>query len=130
GEKLPESIPYVVQSWNFGNELALVFLAGEVVIDYQLRLKADYDPARLWVTAYANDVVCYIPSKRVLSEGGYEAEESLWYYDRPARFRPEVEDRIVAAVHQIMPKEFLFDAKKAEFPPARSTGEALQSFRL
>jgi len=129
GEKLPASIPYFIQSWNFGNEVVLVFLGGEVVIDYQLRLKKEFDATRLWVTAYANDVPCYIPSRRVLAEGGYEPEESLWYYDRPARFRPEVEERIIAAAHEIMPKEFLFDAKKAEFPPPKSPSEALASFR-
>src|SRR5207237_433191 len=107
----------------------LVFLAGEVVVDYELRLKKEFDSTRLWVNAYANDVPCYIPSKRVLAEGGYEAEDSLWYYDRPAKFRPEAEDKIIAAVHSIMPKDFLFDAKRAEFPPPKSPAEALASFR-
>ena len=94
GEQLPTHLPYFVQSWNFGRDLAMVFLAGEVVIDYTLRLKTTFDPARLWVSGYANGVPCYIPSQRVLREGGYEAEDSLWYYDRPARLAPESEDRI------------------------------------
>ncbi|PYK58381.1 MAG: hypothetical protein DME21_15780, partial [Verrucomicrobia bacterium] len=67
-------------------------------------MKREFDPDRLWVTAYANDVPCYIPSRRILQEGGYEAETSLWYYDRPARLAPAVEDIIVAAVHELMPK--------------------------
>ena len=50
----------------------MVFLPGEVVVDYVLRLKKEFDPARLWVTAYANDEPCYIPSERILKEGGYE----------------------------------------------------------
>ncbi len=129
GETLPATLPYLVQTWSFGHQLALVFLNGEVVVDYALRLKKEFDPARLWVTGYANHVPCYIPSKRILQEGGYEAEDSLWYYDRPQRLAPESEDLIVAAVHDLLPKEFLLDQKRAEFPPPQSAEEALASFR-
>ena len=69
GEKIPATIPYVVQGWAFGDELAMVFLAGEVVVDYSLRLKKEL--GKIWVTGYANDVMAYIPSLRVLKEGGY-----------------------------------------------------------
>lgn len=106
GETLPTALPYVVQTWSFGDRLTMVFLAGEVVVDYVRRLKQDYDASRLWVTAYANDVPCYIPSRRILTEGGYEAETSLWYYDRPARLAPETEDLIHGAVGAIVPAGF------------------------
>ena len=79
GEQLPTSLPYPVQTWNFGDQLALVFLGGEVVVDYSVRLKRELDAQRLWVNGYSNDVPCYIPSRRILDEGGYEAETSLWY---------------------------------------------------
>ena len=70
--KLPEQIPYPVQTLHFGDELAMVFLANEVVVDYSKRLKQEIDATRLWVSAYCNDARCYIPSERVLKEGGYE----------------------------------------------------------
>lgn len=106
GESLPTELPYFTQAWVFPNEYAMVFLAGEVVVDYDLRLKSLFDPSKLWVTAYANDVPCYIPSRRILNEGGYEAETSLWYYDRPARLAPECEDRIIGAVTNLLPGNF------------------------
>ena len=106
GEPLPTVQPYPVQTWCFGDDLAMVFLGGEVVVDYALRLKRELDPSRLWVAAYCNDVPCYIASKRVLREGGYEADDSMIYYDRPTRFAPEVEDRIVATVRDLLPKSF------------------------
>jgi len=84
----------------------MVFLAGEVVVDYALRLKEEYDADRLWVTAYANDVPCYIPSRRILREGGYEAERAMVYFDRPTRLSPKVEDLIVAVVGRLMPRGF------------------------
>lgn len=106
GEALPTRLPYFVQTWSFGDRLTMVFLGGEVVVDYVLRLKKDLDPSRLWVTAYANDVPCYIPSRRILKEGGYEAETSLWYYDRPARLSGEIEDLVHAAVLGQVPEAF------------------------
>jgi len=128
GETLPSALPSIVQTWNFGDQLAMVFLAGEVVVDYSLRLKKEFDVDRLWVNAYANDVPCYIPSRRILQEGGYEAETSLWYYDRPARLSPPVEDMVMSAVHELLPREFLADPKKAEFPPPKTPEEALAAF--
>lgn len=110
GETLPTSIPYFVQSWAFDDRLAVVYLAGEVVVDYALRIKREFDPGRMWITAYANDVPCYIPSRRILSEGGYEAETSLWYYDRPARLAAETEDLIHGAVGELVPKAFRISA--------------------
>lgn len=106
GEKLPTALPYSVATWNFGDQLAMVFLPGEVVVDYALRLKGEYDPQRLWVNGYSNWVPCYIPSRRILKEGGYEAEQSLWYYDRPARLSPETESLIIDSVARQLPKTF------------------------
>ena len=95
GEKLPTKIAYPVQTWAFGDSLAMVHLPGEVVVDYSLRLKKELDGRRLWVTAYANDAPCYIPSERVLKEGGYEGGGAMIYYDLPGRVRarPRREDR-------------------------------------
>lgn len=130
GDALPHALPYMVQTWTFGERLAMVFLGGEVVVDYARRLKADFDPERLWINAYANDVPCYIPSRRILEEGGYEAETSLWYYDRPARLAPAVEDLIVATVHALLPENFRAPAQLAEFPPPRSPEDSLRSMRV
>ena len=106
GETLPSTVPYPVQTWCFGDDLAMVFLGGEVVVDYALRLKWETDAKRLWVTAYSNDVPCYIASKRVLDEGGYEADMSMVFYGRPGRLAPEAEDLIVRTVHELLPPAF------------------------
>jgi neutral ceramidase len=116
GTPLPNSLPYPIQTWSFGDQLALVFLGGEVVVDYGLRLKHDLDSERLWINAYANDVPCYIPSKRILSEGGYEAESSLWYYDQPQQLQPASEELIHATVRELLPPTFHVASKKAASP--------------
>ncbi len=98
GTPLPQKIPYPIQTWSFGSDLAMVFLGGEVVVDYAHLLRRHLDPDRLWVTAYANDVACYIPSQRILQEGGYEGGDAMVWYDLPARLTPQTQDLIVDEV--------------------------------
>ena len=129
GEKVPDALYYPITTWHFGDELAMVFLPGEVVVDYALRLKSEMEGRRLWISGYANYVPCYIPSRRILAEGGYEAEDSLWYYDRPARLSTNVEDLIVQTVHGLLPKSFQSEAKRADLPPPQSPQESLRSLR-
>ncbi|MBY0515145.1 MAG: neutral/alkaline non-lysosomal ceramidase N-terminal domain-containing protein [Gemmataceae bacterium] len=111
--KLDESYPhYPVQVWAFGDQITWVALGGEVVIDYLLRLKKELPPNRtLWVAGYANDVMAYIPSARVLKEGGYEADSSMIYYGMPTKWHPSVEDAIVGKVKELA-------AGKGGIPPA------------
>lgn len=98
GESLRTKISYPVSTWAFGDSLAMVFLPGEVTVDYSLRLKRELDGRRLWVNAYANAAPCYIPSERVLKEGGYEGGGAMIYYDQPAKLAPGLEQKIVDAV--------------------------------
>jgi neutral ceramidase len=100
---LPASYPYPIGIVRFGNDLTLVALSGEVVVDYAIRLKKELGPsAKLWVAAYANDVFAYIPSRRVLTEGGYEPVTSMTYYGLPGPWAPEVEDILVNKVRQMV----------------------------
>jgi hypothetical protein len=102
GELLRTRYDAPVQVWKFGNDLTLVALSGEVVVDYVLRLKRELGADKLWVAAYANDVFAYIPSVRILLEGGYEADYSMYFYDFPTRWAPNVEDSLVKAVHNLI----------------------------
>lgn len=106
GRPLPTGIDYSVTAWAFGDDLAMVFLPGEVVVDFAMRLKRELDGTRLWVTAYANDVPCYIVSRRVLAEGGYEPDSSMIYYGRPSRLSPLVEDRVIEAAKSLLPASY------------------------
>lgn len=106
GRSLPTELPYVTQAWSFGDDLLMINLAGEVVVDYSVRLGREFDRQRLWVNAYANDVPCYIPSNRVLAEGGYEPDRSMLYYDRPASFAQGIEQIIMDAIHRTAPSRF------------------------
>jgi hypothetical protein len=98
--KLRPSYPYPVQAWQLGKDLTLVALGGEVVVDYALRLKKELGPGNTWVAGYSNDVMAYIPSLRVLKEGGYEGGGAMVYYGLPTVWSPRVEEVILAAVHE------------------------------
>jgi neutral ceramidase len=102
--KLPASYPCPAQAWQLGKDLTLVALGGEVVVDYALRLRRELKGGELWVAAYANDVFAYVPSSRILLEGGYEADFNLIYYGLPCRFRNDVEEVLVRAVQALVKK--------------------------
>ncbi len=98
--RLPAAQPDPIQTWRLGRDLALVALGGEVVVDYALRLRGDHPDLRIWAAGYSNDVFGYVPSRRVLAEGGYEGGDAMVYYGRPAPFTPAVEDLIHAEVRR------------------------------
>lgn len=101
GKPLSATYPYPVQVWQLGPDLQWVTLGGEVVVDYSIRLKKELGPAHTWVAGYSNDVMAYIPSLRVLKEGGYEGGGSMVYYGLPAPWGKTVEEDIVNAAHQL-----------------------------
>jgi neutral ceramidase len=99
--RLPAAQRDPVQVWQFGSGLTLVALGGEVVTDYALRLAREYPDRRMWVAGYSNDVFGYVPSVRVLREGGYEGGDAMIYYGRPGPFTEAVERLIVGEVRRL-----------------------------
>jgi neutral ceramidase len=99
---LPSSQADPVQVWTFGPDLTLVALGGEVVVDYAVRLARELPGRRLWVAGYSNDVFGYVPSRRVLREGGYEGGDAMIYYGRPGPFTDDVEEIIVRECRRLM----------------------------
>lgn len=98
GKPLSQTYPYPVQCVRLGDGPTWITLGGEVVVDFSLRLKQELGGERTWVAAYANDVMAYIPSRRVLTEGGYEGGGAMVYYGLPTVWAPEVEELIVKEV--------------------------------
>jgi len=110
--KIGTTYPYLVQVIQFGDDLTMIALAGEVVVDYSLRLKAELAGRPVWVAAYCNDVFGYLPSLRILQEGGYEAGDMMVYTPLPGPFAPSVEKLVVDKVHELVRK-----ARSAEGQP-------------
>jgi len=103
GESLPRTYSYPIQVWRLGSKLTFVALGGEVVVDYALAIKQQLGSERTWVAGYSNDVMAYIPSRRVLAEGGYEGGGAMVYYSLPSPWAPSVEKTILDAVKATVP---------------------------
>ena len=99
---LEAAYPYPVQVIRFGDDLSLIGLSGEVVVDYALLLRKQFEGQRIWVAGYCNEVFGYLPSERVLAEGGYEGGGAMKYFGRHGPFEPGVEDRVVGMVDKLM----------------------------
>lgn len=106
GIPIDSSMPYPVVCLTFGTDLAMIFLGGEVVAEYALRIKGELGKQRLWINGYTNDVKAYIPSRRIIPQGGYEVEGNMYYYDHPFRFAESIEDIIIDAVYEMLPAAF------------------------
>ena len=126
--RLPETIPMPIQVWRFDDELAMVFLSGEVVVDYATRIKKEIqnqsglDDQQIWVSAYSNDIFGYVTSERMRNEGGYEVDFSMIYYLIPGRWSAGTEEVVINRVNE------LFSGKKVAKP--LSVEESLQTFSL
>jgi len=101
GAKFATGYPYPVHAWRLGQEMLVIGTGAETVVDYALRFKREFG-AGTWVCGYTDDMISYIPSRRVWEEGGYEGGTFLFEYGRPAfRWAGDMEDRISASVHKL-----------------------------
>ncbi|NNE90057.1 MAG: hypothetical protein HKN23_00270, partial [Verrucomicrobiales bacterium] len=108
GKEFPDSYPVPTQVVRFGDSLTVVAIGGEVVVDYSLRLKRELGKksggAPVWFSGYSNDVMTYIPSRRVLEEGGYEGGGAMRYVRstiHPAHWELKIEEKLVAEIHRL-----------------------------
>ncbi len=91
---------YPVQVWRLGEAQLWIALGGEVCVDYALRCQAAFG-SRVWVNGYANDVMAYIPSRRLWEEGGIRRR--LEVYGLPAtRWCADIEERIIGTVTRLV----------------------------
>lgn len=96
---------FPLQVAQFGDDLILVGICGEAVVDYSLRCRKDFSEGSrvaVWTAGYCNDVFGYLPSERVLKEGGYEAGVAMRYTTFPGPFDSSVESRIMEGIHQLI----------------------------
>ena len=115
--RLPESYPMPIQVWRFDDQFAMVFLGGEVCVDYAHRISRELSPKLggdkqqqtelnpVWVTAYANDIFGYVASERMRDEGGYEVDYSMIYYMQPGRWSSGTEDVILRRMHELFEQQ-------------------------
>lgn len=89
--------PAPIAVWQFGEDLTLAALPGEVVSDYVPLIENAIGHGRLWIAGYCNEVFGYLPSAKVLREGGYETRGVYGV----GFFAPETETVVVDAVRRL-----------------------------
>lgn len=99
GKSLRTTYPYPMQFWRIGGQNIVVF-GGEIVVDYAIFTKKLLG-RDTFVMGYSNDLMSYIPSARVLKEGGYEGETAQILYGMPAKWGDDIEQRILDAVKEL-----------------------------
>jgi neutral ceramidase len=98
----PDRVKYPIQVWHFGSELTFIALTGETVADYSLKFKATYGWNNTWVSGYNNDLLSYVPSLRVLREGGYEGVTGMYEYGHRAPYTETVEEQITRKAEELV----------------------------
>ena len=101
GETLPTVHNSPVSVWQFGQDLTLVGMPGETVGDYAHLVEQAIGPTNLWPAGYCTDQFGYLPSKRVLAEGGYECRGLKSF---TGSFAPEAQDALVNKVKELAKK--------------------------
>ncbi|MDG3004298.1 neutral/alkaline non-lysosomal ceramidase N-terminal domain-containing protein [Paludisphaera mucosa] len=107
GERLPTRYTAPVTVWRLGKGLTLAALPGEPVAEYATLLRQALGPDGLWISGYNNDCFGYLPSAKVVAEGGHEAiGVTLWAWSRSLGpmvgfFEPRVQDVVVDAVRRL-----------------------------
>ena len=109
GEPIMTSYPYPLQVWQLGDQL-IFSLGGEVVIEYAIKLKEIFGQ-EVFVLGYSNDVMGYIPSAKILKEGGYEGESSQWVYGLPGLWTPNIELTILNGLVQLVEQQGIVKAE-------------------
>lgn len=101
GRSLPTSCACPVQVLRFGDGLLMAALGGEACVDYALRLRREFAGRRIWIASYCNDVFAYVPSERVLQEGGYEGGTAMMYFGLHGPFQPGIEQVLIDSVKRL-----------------------------
>jgi hypothetical protein len=101
GKQLPATFAAPVEAWQFGKDLTLIALPEEVVVEYVQDIERAIGPLRIWVSGYNQEVVGYIPSARILKEGGYETRG---LYFGTGWFAPGVEEALTNAAREAAEK--------------------------
>jgi len=95
GETPATHCPAPLAVWQLGQDLTLVGVSGETVSGFVPLIEAALGPERLWIAGYCNEVFGYLPTARIVAEGGYEC---LGTVPPSGFFAAEAQDVVVSMV--------------------------------
>jgi hypothetical protein len=84
-----------------GSELAVVGVSAEVVTEYGALVNSALDGSINIPVGYIDEVYGYLPTARMLHEGGYEASWFLQPFALEGPMNPRIEDSCLAALREL-----------------------------
>ncbi|WP_078549755.1 neutral/alkaline non-lysosomal ceramidase N-terminal domain-containing protein [Litchfieldia alkalitelluris] len=93
------TIPVECTYLQLSDSLAFLGMNAEVVVEYGIWIKM-ISSGKVLPIPYSNGMIGYIPTARQLVEGGYEAEESIFYFGLPGPFSPSIENEIKKSIRK------------------------------
>jgi hypothetical protein len=86
---------------DLSKDCCIIALNGEVVVDYGLFLKEQFGD-KIFAVGYTNGMIGYIPTAQQIKEGGYESQDSIYYFALPSRYSKVIEKQIKDGLVAIM----------------------------
>ncbi|MBP1988493.1 neutral/alkaline non-lysosomal ceramidase N-terminal domain-containing protein [Paenibacillus eucommiae] len=94
---IKDRVPLYIAVWQLDESTRIVAIEGEVSTGYSRMIKKLSGPDLTMVLGYTNGIYCYIPTRQMIHEGGYEVD-NFYYYGHRGPFVPEIEDIIIGQV--------------------------------
>ncbi|PYI56934.1 neutral/alkaline non-lysosomal ceramidase N-terminal domain-containing protein [Paenibacillus flagellatus] len=87
-----------ISIWHLDDETRLIAMEGEISTEYSLLLKKMFPGGKTIILGYTNGVTFYVPTRKMIGEGGYEVDYHHIGGPFSGIFLPEVEDIIIGQI--------------------------------
>jgi neutral ceramidase len=100
GYGLRTEVPVLVQGIQLGRGLRIIGVEGELVAEIGMLIRDFFGSGITFVLGYSNGAQMYIPTSKMIAQGGYEVE-SYWEYRQPAPLAEGLENFIREALAEL-----------------------------
>ena len=94
-EKPAREVDFQVGIYQLSPKFRIAALEGEICHGYGAGIRSLFGKGMTLVSGYSNGIISYIPTRKILMEGGYEAIANCSTYGLPACFEGNVEEVIL-----------------------------------
>ena len=93
--------PVRLAIWHLG-KISLAFVAAELFAITGLQIRALRPDLAILPVTYLAPLVGYVPDRAAMAQGGYEVDDAWRFYNQPAPFAPDSEQRIVTTLAELI----------------------------
>lgn len=82
-------------------DVRIIGISAETVAEYLPLLESAFPDSKIIPVSYLDHVLGYLPTNKMLSEGGYEVDGFQKYFSVKADFPPDLQERIIGAIRSL-----------------------------